>query len=234
MTLGSDMLLSLFLQYVCTFLSYKERVFNGPEVRGSGPVTHAKEPLVPRVSEIWPTHHVKQNTFLSPYDKPKPRSWKTEATTLMDCMQRPGETEGIAGAECLLSEMSRGPHARSQGKKIFQQPSLSVWSWGQGKGGDFPLTTNPAVVLSGQVSEEYHALPRGPEEEHQPHISSDRLRSRQNRQHRQVVTWYFSFNPCPMIYWCIGVSRASDHKFHFSILEVQTSVKSLCKLLNYK
>lgn len=51
----------------------------------------------------------------------------------MYCMQRPGETEGIAGAEGLLNEMSRGPHARSQDKKIFQQPSLSVWSWGQGR-----------------------------------------------------------------------------------------------------
>lgn len=30
---------------------------------------------------------------------------------------------------------------------------------GQGKGGGFPLTTNPAVVLNGQVSEEYPALP---------------------------------------------------------------------------
>lgn len=48
MALGSDTLVTLFLQDMCTFLSYKERVFNGSEASGSGPITHANERLVPK------------------------------------------------------------------------------------------------------------------------------------------------------------------------------------------
>lgn len=41
--------------------------------------------------------------------------------------------------------------------------SLPCQSDLEGRRGGSPLTTNPAVVLNGQVSEEYPALPRGPE-----------------------------------------------------------------------
>lgn len=136
-----------FLQYKCIFLAYK-----GPEVDGPGLVTHANEHLFQRLSEIWPTACQIKHFFLSPYDKPKSYSYKTEITTTMYCMQRPGKTEGTAGTACLLNEISKGSHARSQDKKIFQQPSLSVWSWGQDNEGGFSLTANPAVVLNGQVS----------------------------------------------------------------------------------
>lgn len=41
----------------------------------------------------------------------------------MYCMERPGKPEGIAGGACLLNEISRGSHVRSEDKK---KPSNSL------------------------------------------------------------------------------------------------------------
>lgn len=158
----------------------------------------------------------------------------------MCCVQRRGNTDRIAGAECLLNEMSGGSHARSRDKKIFQQPSLSVWLEGRaGKGGGFPLTTNPAVVLNGQVSEEYPALPQRPESARLEGTPASHLQQWASEQEEEAAQTssnmvFFFFKPLPPIYQCIGLSGASDHKFHFSLLEVKISVKSSCKFLNCK
>lgn len=175
-----------------------------------------------KVSQKSGPQHVRQSIFLSPYDKTKSYSWKTETTAAMYCMQRPGKSEGIAGAACLLNKISRGSHARSQDKKIFQQPSLSVWSWGQGRGAGFSLNWKSSSCFKWAGVKQstllcLRDLTVPDQEVWQLHFSRNGLWSRKNRQHRPVVAWYFSSNPSPD-FWCIGVSRTSDHKCPFSIL----------------
>lgn len=157
-----------------------------------------------KVSQKSGPQHVRQSIFLSPYDKPKSCSYKTATTTAMYCMQWPGKTEGIAGAACLLNEISRWSHARSQDEKIFQQPPLSVWSWGQDSRGVFSDCKSSSCFK--WVGVKKTTLPclgdlTAPDQgEQQLHFSSSiSLWSRKNRQHRPVVAWYFSLNSCLLI-----------------------------------
>lgn len=142
-----------------------------------------------------PTHHLGQSTsrhFTTNQKKP-------DTTPLMYCLQRAGKAEGTASAGCLFSEMPRGPQARNQDKKNLPTafPVGLISRAGQDKGGGFPLTANPAAVLDRRMSEEDpgHPVPGG----------------------APAVTRGCSCNPQPLLYWHRGMSRASDHKFHFCL-----------------
>lgn len=167
------------------------------------------------LSEIWPTAHQIKH-FLSPYGKLKPCSYKTETRTAMYCMQIPGKTEGLAGAACLLNDISKGSHwdprksfvyfaaekSRQKKKSSNSFPCQSDFE-SRTKKGIFSDCKSSSCFKWAGVKEstllclgDLTVLDQG---EQLLHSSSNELWSRKKRQRRPVVSRYFILNSCPLI-----------------------------------
>lgn len=122
----------------------------------------------------------------------------------MYCMERPGKPEGIAGGACLLNEISRGSHVRSEDKKNLPTVSLVclILKAGQRRGFFSNCKSSSCFKWAGVKKSTLlclRDLTVPDREEQQLHFSRNGLWSRKNRHHRPVVPWYFSSNPCPLI-----------------------------------
>lgn len=141
---------------MCTFLAYK-----GPEVDRPGLVTCANEHFFPKsLGNL--AYSTSDKAFFCYLITNQSPVVTRQTRTAVYCMQIPGKMEG--GCSISVKWNIHWDPIEIPGKffvfccwevktkKIFQQLSLSVWSWGQDIERGFSLTANPAVVLYGQVS----------------------------------------------------------------------------------